>query len=129
MRTSRYEEQIISVLKKEKIDFIREKNYTDLRKGKYRFDFYFPKNNCLVEIQGEQHYVYVARFYKCRSDFLSARERDRRKISYALANKIKLFIIPYWELPKITSGADLFQQKYLAINRWKNDDDWREYNR
>lgn len=48
-------------------------------------------------------------------------EHDRRKISYALANKIKIYIIPFWEIDKITSADQLFQEKYLARSRWKND--------
>ena len=37
---SKGEEQIASLLKKSKIVFEREKTFTDLRKGKYRYDFY-----------------------------------------------------------------------------------------
>jgi hypothetical protein len=54
-------------------------------------------------------------------------EHDRRKISYCLANNIKIYIIPYWELPKITSAAELFSDKYLARDRWKNDDDYEKF--
>ena len=54
-------------------------------------------------------------------------EHDRRKISYALANDIKIYIIPYWELEKIATARQLFQDKYLARTRWKNDEDFEEY--
>ena len=54
-------------------------------------------------------------------------EHDRRKISYALANDIKIYIIPYWEISKITVARQLFQEKYLAKTRWKNDEDFEEY--
>jgi hypothetical protein len=54
-------------------------------------------------------------------------EHDRRKISYALANDIKIYIIPYWELNKITSVRQIFDEKYLARDRWKNDDDYENF--
>ena len=37
---SSYEEKIISLLKKSKLKFEREKTFTDLKNGRYRFDFY-----------------------------------------------------------------------------------------
>ena len=37
---SSYEEKIIAILKRGKIKFQREKTFSDLRKGKYRFDFF-----------------------------------------------------------------------------------------
>ena len=44
------------MFKKERISFIREKTYKDLKNGAFRFDFYLTKQNVLVEIDGEQHY-------------------------------------------------------------------------
>lgn len=44
-----------------------------------------------------------------------------------MANDIKIYIIPYWELPKITSAAELFSNKFLAKDRWKNDDDYAKF--
>ena len=51
---------------------------------------------------GEQHYKYVAKFYHSRAEFMAAQERDRRKISYCLANNIPIYVIPYWELENLT---------------------------
>ena len=50
-------------------------------------------------------------------------EHDRRKISYCLANDIKIYIIPFWEIDKITTAQDLFNDKFLARSRWKNDEE------
>ena len=50
---SKNEEYILNILLKENIKFIREKTFSDLRKGKYRFDFYLPKYNICLEIDGE----------------------------------------------------------------------------
>ena len=127
---SKGEEKIIQLLKKGKYKFEREKRFTDLKKGKYRFDFYVHRGRskfCLIELQGQQHYQQVKKFHHTRAEFVAAQERDRRKISYCLANQIPLYVIPYWELDKLTSAADLFQEKFRARDRWKNDKDWRNH--
>ena len=121
---SSYEEKIIKVLKKEKIKFQREKTFSDLRKGKYRFDFYIPNYHgapVLIEVNGEQHYKQVKKFQKTRRDFLAQKERDRKKISYCLAHRIDLYIIPYWDIDKINSAKTLFNPTYRARSRWHCD--------
>lgn len=118
---SSYEEKVIAILKKGKIKFEREKNFSDLKKGKYRFDFYLPNVNgapAIIEVHGEQHYKQVKKFQKTRRDFLAQKERDRRKISYCLAHKIDLYIIPYWDINKLKTVKDLFKQEYKAKSRW-----------
>ena len=92
---SKNEEYILNILLKENIKFIREKTFSDLRKGKYRFDFYLPKYNICLEIDGEQHFKQISKFQKTRTDFLKQQENDRRKNSYCLANNISLYRIPY----------------------------------
>ena len=39
---SNYEERVIKVLKSAKIFFQREKTFSDLKHGLFRFDFYIP---------------------------------------------------------------------------------------
>lgn len=53
MRTSKLEERIINVFLREHIGFIREYRFKDLKGGRYRFDFYVPAFNILVEVDGE----------------------------------------------------------------------------
>lgn len=126
---SHYEEKIVTLLKRGKIKFEREKRFSDLRNGRFRFDFYVYVQGgpVIVEVQGEQHYQFVSRFYKSRKDFMAARERDRRKISYCLANQIPIYIIPYWEIENLTCAADLFQERFRAKTRWKNDVDFQNF--
>lgn len=121
MKTSSLEEHIISVLKKEKIKFQREKSYLDLKSGYYRFDFYLPEQNILCECDGIQHYKFSKKFHKSRQDFLKAQERDRRKNSYALAHQIPLYRIPYWEIDNINSFNDITQDKFLVKSKWHLD--------
>ena len=124
---SKGEEKIISLLQKSQYRFEREKHFEDLKKGRYRFDFYVYRYDkwVAIEFQGQQHYQYIKKFYRNRAQFESAKERDRRKISYCLANNIPIYIIPYWEIDNINTAADLFKPKFLAKNRWKNDQDWQ----
>lgn len=126
---SHYEEKIVTLLKRGKIKFEREKRFSDLRNGRFRFDFYVYVQGgpAVVEVQGEQHYQFVSRFYKSRKDFMAAHERDRRKISYCLANQIPIYCIPYWEIENLTCAADLFQERFRAKTRWKNDIDFQNF--
>lgn len=53
---SGYEEHIVKILLKEKIDFLREKTFRDLKGGLLRFDFYIKEKNIIIEIDGEYHF-------------------------------------------------------------------------
>ena len=122
---SSLEEHIISILNKENIKFQKEFTFKDLKNGKYRFDFYLEDKNILIEVQGAQHYEFSTLFQKKLDDFLKAQQRDRNKISYALAHKIPLYIYPYFDMPQ--RGSDLFRKKYLATNKYWNDEVWRNF--
>ena len=123
---SKGEDKIVDLLNQAKIKFQREKSFSDLKHGLFRYDFYIPNLDggpAIIEFNGEQHYHYVAHFYRTPREWRKMQEHDRRKISYALANKIKIYIIPFWEIDKITTARQLFQEKYLARTRWKNDEE------
>ena len=128
MKATKGEERIIELLLQDKYDFEREKTFSDLKHGLLRFDFYvYGARPCVVEYQGEQHYNLVKKFHHSRTDFISGQERDRRKISYCLAHQIPIYCIPYWELDSLKNASDIFQPKFLASNRWKNDTDWANF--
>lgn len=64
---SKGEEQIIKILKKERISFVREKVIDTYRNKKLRFDFYLPNVNneiIVIEVNGLQHYEYTSYFHK-----------------------------------------------------------------
>ena len=121
MKTSSLEEKIITILKKEKIKFQREKTYPDLKFGYYRFDFFLPQYNLLIEVDGAQHYKFSKIFHKKRQDFLKAQERDRRKNSYALSHNIPLYRIPCFEIENINTFQDILQDKFLVKDKWHCD--------
>lgn len=113
------EQHIASILTKEKIDFIREYWFKDLHGGRYRYDFYLPKLNILVEVDGPHH---TKQIYT-RKEFMAGQERDRRKNSYALANNIPLYRIQYWDInnKKINSFSDITQDKNRVKSKFHND--------
>lgn len=129
---SKGEDKIVDLLRKSGIRFVREKTFEDLRKGKFRFDFYLPNVDgraCILEYNGEQHYQFVGRFYKTQAEWKQAQGRDMRKISYCLANNIALYIIPYWEIDNIVCADQLFDPKFRAKDRFKNFTDYEIFQR
>lgn len=123
---SKGEDRIVDLLNQENIIFIREKTFSDLKGGKFRYDFYLPYvqgGPVIIEFNGEQHYHFVKRFYKTQAQWMKQQEHDRRKISYCLANDIKIYVIPFWEIDSIKSVKDLLSNKFRALTRWKNDED------
>lgn len=120
IKMSKYEDSVISVLKQGKIRFQREKTFSDLKHGLFRFDFYIPNLNgapAIVEVDGEQHFKPIYG----RQSFLKGQEHDRRKNSYCLANNIPLYRIPYWEIKNLKSINDIFKDEFLVKTRWHND--------
>lgn len=124
------ENKIASILNKNHIYYMREKSFKDLKNGLYRYDFYLP-NYCgrriIIEYNGEQHYKFVTKFYKKRQDFEKQKGHDRQKISYALANNIEIYEVPFWELDNLHDISDVICERFRAYDRWKNDDDTKIY--
>lgn len=121
---SAFEQLVARLLRQAGIIFQQEKNFKDCYNGYYRYDFFLPEKNIVIELNGMQHYQFTKIFYKKKSDFTKAQERDRRKISYCLANNILLYIIPYWEKDNLHYTDDLFQEKFLAKSKFHNDMVW-----
>lgn len=121
---SKGEDQVAYLLHQANINFQREKSFQDLKCGLFRFDFYiedYRGRRAVIEFNGAQHYEYISAFYKTQADWNKAREHDRRKISYCLANDIDIYIIPYWDAEQLVTAEDLFQSMYRARSRWHND--------
>ena len=72
---------------------------------KYRFDFYLPQYNLIIEYDGQQHYEPV-RFHgdnveENERTFKEIQEHDKIKNRYCEENNINLLRIPYWESKNI----------------------------
>lgn len=121
---SKSEDAIALLLKKNKIEFEREKTFTDLKRNKYRFDFYLPNykgKEILIEYDGEEHFYFIKYFHKNLQNFKSAKERDRIKNSFSLTHRIPLYRIPYFEFKNITKVEDLFNSKFLVRSKFHTD--------
>jgi len=85
------------LLEQVNIDFIEEKRFEDcinpITGYKLPFDFYIPKFNLLIEIDGEQHFIPVERFGGEES-LKSNKYRDYIKDKFCLDEKIKLIRVP-----------------------------------
>ena len=117
---SKYENCVINILKEARINFFREKTFSDLKHGLFRFDFYIPNLQgvpAIIEVDGEQHFKPIYG----RQSFLKGQEHDRRKNSYCLANNIPLYRIPYWEIKNLRTADDIFKDEFLVRTRWHND--------
>ena len=117
---SKYEDYVINILKEARISFFREKTFSDLKHGLFRFDFYIPNLQgvpAIIEVDGEQHFKPIYG----RQSFLKGQEHDRRKNSYSLANNIPLYRIPYWEIKNLRTADDIFKDEFLVRTRWHND--------
>ena len=59
IKMSKYEDSVISILKKGRVRFMREKTFSDLKHGLFRFDLYILDLNgapAIIEVDGEQHF-------------------------------------------------------------------------
>jgi hypothetical protein len=78
------------------------------------FDFALFNNKnllCLIEYNGEQHYIKVRKFGGKKA-FASQQKRDQIKIEFCSKNNIDLIIIPHWDCEKIED---------ILTERLKND--------
>lgn len=71
----------------------------------YRYDFYLPDYNLMIEYDGEQHFFPV-NFGKwdeleLQRQFKKIQEHDKIKTQYCRDNYINLLRIPYWEKQNI----------------------------
>ena len=94
---SKGERAIIKILYEQEINFIYQKTYPDLKSDKnyfLRFDFYLPEYNCIIEYQGQQHYLTDDKFNE-------SNKRYKIKKQYCQNNNIKLIEIPYYDYNKL----------------------------
>lgn len=78
---------IYSMLEQLKISYINE--YSPKWANKKRYDIYLPLFNCIIEMHGQQHYIYTG-FMRTIED---EQENDKIKKEIALKNNIKNYIV------------------------------------
>ena len=131
MSRSKGERQIESILKGAGIKYETEKTFDVIGfKGRaLPYDFYgvYKGKEFLIEVQGVEHYEMTPFFHDSKSDFQKRQIYDERKISYALAHKINLYCIPYWDLEYISTIKDVFSPVYHAKSKHHNYDAFRAH--
>ena len=97
-KRSRGEMKIAQWLAQHSIIFIEEQTFIWSSNSKFRYDFYLPYHNLLIEYMGVQHYQEVSFFH----DTLAQRqEYDKIKKQEALAHNINYLTISYTEFKNI----------------------------
>ena len=100
------EKNIENILIQNNIKYFREYKFQDL--GLYRFDFYLPDQNRLIEFDGIQHFK-SSHWYETLE---AIQTRDQVKNNYAESHNIPLVRIPYWERDNISLDL-ILGDKYL----------------
>ena len=90
-RSSKGELKIFHYLTNKKVKFTREYS---IGKSKYRYDFYLPDYNLLIEYHGIQHYILVE-LWGGEKGLWERRFADRCKRSLARRNGYSMLTIPY----------------------------------
>jgi very-short-patch-repair endonuclease len=87
---SKLESSVNDILQQYKIIFEREKVFSEF--GSYRYDFYIPNKNILIECQGEQHFIDIP-FFSKKYSFKQRVKNDIIKYQYAQKKGYKIFYL------------------------------------
>lgn len=96
----------------------KEKSFPELKA--YRYDFYIPSENIVIEVDGQQHYVGWG------NSIISLREnkkRDAIKNQFCIDNFIKILRIKYDKIDMLTLeylNRRIKTAKYLKVNTMDN---------
>ena len=101
---SKGEALIIELLELNKIEYIYQKTFPTcifpMTQTKLKFDFYIPKENYLIEFDGEQHFK-ISESSKWKEKNQTLKQRDNIKNQWCKENNIPLIRIPYTHLNKL----------------------------
>lgn len=107
---SKGELKISQLLRDNNINFIKEKtfkNFVTPQKVYYRYDFYLPDYNRLIEYDGIQHFEEQIFFSQTLKEI---QQTDKIKNQYAKNNNIELVRIPYTVLSNLSIDMLLGEQ-------------------
>ena len=97
--SSRGEKEIEFLLRDLEIEYVHQKKFPELSMY-YRYDFFIPSINTILEYNGIQHYEPIEHFGGIKS-FKKTQKRDKIKKQYCLDNGINYEIIRYDEDTKL----------------------------
>lgn len=90
---SSFESIFRDILTKKEIEFNAQYrfDYKILPNQKFSYDFFIPKLNLLVELNGQQHYV--KKFYMTDDDLLDRKRKDWKKVEEAIESGYNMLVI------------------------------------
>jgi hypothetical protein len=100
---SKGELKIKEILDKKNINYEFQKSFDNCKNynnKKFKFDFYLPKQNILIEYDGKHHFEPL-KYFGGLDSFKIIKEYDSIKNDYAKNNNIKLIRIPYYKYKNI----------------------------
>lgn len=97
-KQSKGEKRISVFLRDKKEIYECQKTFAWTNPNRYRYDFFIPRLNLIIEYNGSQHYIYSPFFKKTLEE---QKEIDIRKKRLALNNGYNYLIISYKEFDKI----------------------------
>lgn len=101
---SKGEKRVRKWLDDNKFEFEPQMDYNNLiglGGGNLSYDFYLPKQNILIEYQGEQHERFVKGIHTSQKEFHKQKEHDKRKKEYAKLHNIELLEIWYYDFDRV----------------------------
>lgn len=109
-KMSKGEQKIVDYLEGRSINYKKEATFEWSSNRRYRYDFYLPNHNTIIEYHGEQHYKRPPTT-GWKMTLEEQQERDKIKQTEAEAQGINYFIIPYTDFHKINR----------ILDKWFND--------
>ena len=101
LKISTGEQKVMSIIEELNIEYKFNKSFKNFKNytGRlFRYDFWLPKYNKIIEYDGEQHYLYPLKYIKMDIipyKFLERHKNDKLKDAYAMANGFQIIRIPY----------------------------------
>lgn len=95
---SKGEVAIAKALQEHQITYQKEKAFKDLiseKGGAYRFDFYLPDYNCLIEYDGIQHFKADGKYWNTETQLIKTKDADQIKNTWAITHGYNLIRIPF----------------------------------
>lgn len=99
IKQSSYMDIVEEYLDNNNIEYVKEKRFDDCKNIRtLPFDYYLPRYNVCIEVDGEFHYSNSSVFKNSeRGNYENVHKRDNIKTQYCKDNNIKLIRLPYYK--------------------------------
>lgn len=121
--TSKGEKGIKTTLEKLNKVYTWQATFEWTGKKRYRYDFYIPEINTLIEFNGKQHYEEVEFF---RQSLEEVQVSDKIKQELAIANGYNFLVIPYWQQKEIGNIIQRLFREEVHSSEWKGETSRRD---